>query len=445
MTPLLHIAGTPAALDARTRAAVDAVAALGRERFAPRAPAHDRDASFPRENFDDLRGAGLLALGLPDGAAADTTAHRGAGAACDTQGADARPAERAHRDDSLRTTITRCAWATAEAARHCGATGLGLGMHLAATLWPGVLADALDLPPAERAAHAAARRALAEAVARDGRLFSQPFAEAGAAAAGKAPWATRARAADGGWRVSGCKVFASGAGSADLYAVPCTLTGDGDGAAASVLLAVPADAAGIRIEGDWDVLGMRGTASRTLVLDEVFVPASGLMLPPGREAQAAQRLPHVGLLLSAVYLGLAQAAWDFTVAWLRAEVPGMAPVKRRPYPTKQLAVAEMRVRLEQARAAFATSLADATADPDDAARMRLYAAHYTVVEHAPAIAALALRTCGARALSRTWPLERIARDARCGALMLPWTAELCLDHLGRESLYAADEGDEAIE
>jgi hypothetical protein len=33
-------------------------------------------------------------------------------------------------------------------------------------------------------------------------------------------------------------------------------------------------------------------------------------------------------------------------------------------------------------------------------------------------------------------LERIYRDSRCGSLMLPWTAEICLDRLGRESLYA---------
>ena len=42
-------------------------------------------------------------------------------------------------------------------------------------------------------------------------------------------------------------------------------------------------------------------------------------------------------------------------------------------------------------------------------------------------------------------LERMYRDSRCGSLMLPWTAELCVDHLGRESLYEAGERDEAIE
>ena len=38
-------------------------------------------------------------------------------------------------------------------------------------------------------------------------------------------------------------------------------------------------------------------------------------------------------------------------------------------------------------------------------------------------------------------LERLYRDSRCGSLMLPWTAELCLDRIGRAALYAEGEQD----
>ncbi len=41
-------------------------------------------------------------------------------------------------------------------------------------------------------------------------------------------------------------------------------------------------------------------------------------------------------------------------------------------------------------------------------------------------------------------LERLYRDSRCGSLMLPWTAELCVDKLGREALYEKGEVDELI-
>ena len=56
--------------------------------------------------------------------------------------------------------------------------------------------------------------------------------------------------------------------------------------------------------------------------------------------------------------------------------------------------------------------------------------------------AKALRTCGGQAMLKSLALERIYRDSRCGSLMLPWTAEICLDRLGRETLYEPGEKDE---
>jgi alkylation response protein AidB-like acyl-CoA dehydrogenase len=168
-------------------------------------------------------------------------------------------------------------------------------------------------------------------------------------------------------------------------------------------------------------------------------------MPEGLYWQAAARYPHMFATLSPTYMGLAQAAYDFTVSYLRAEVPGMPPVKRRMYPTKQIAVAEMRVRLEQTRALFLQNARDAAPDPDKATRMRLYAAHFTIMENAQWLAARAIRTCGGQAMLKSLPLERIYRDSRCGSLMLPWTAELCIDRLGRECLYEAGERDEEIE
>jgi alkylation response protein AidB-like acyl-CoA dehydrogenase len=74
--------------------------------------------------------------------------------------------------------------------------------------------------------------------------------------------------------------------------------------------------------------------------------------------------------------------------------------------------------------------------------MRLYAAHHTIMESANDIARLAIRTCGGQAMLKNLPLERLYRDSRCGSLMLPWTAELCVDRLGRECLYLPGERDE---
>jgi alkylation response protein AidB-like acyl-CoA dehydrogenase len=147
------------------------------------------------------------------------------------------------------------------------------------------------------------------------------------------------------------------------------------------------------------------------------------------------------LTLSPTYMGLAQAAYDFTVQYLRGEVPGV-PVKRRMYPTKQIAVAEMFVKLQQTRALFLQTIGDARLDPSKEERMRAYAAQYTIMENANALAALAIRTCGGQSMLKTLPLERLYRDSRCGSLMLPWTAEICLDRIGRQALYEPGERDE---
>lgn len=411
----MHIAGNPQHLSAQQRELIDLAAQLGREKFAPRAARYDAEASFPFENYADLRDAGLLKICVP-------RAHGGLGA-----------------------DFATYVMVAAEIGRHCGATALSWNMHVSSCMWSGFIADALEMTPEQRADHEANRARHYANIVEQGQVYSQPFSEGGAAAAGKAPWGTLALPVDGGYRVSGKKIFASLAGAADHYGVLCTLDKPGATQRDSLYLAVPAGAPGVRVVGDWDPLGMRGTVSRTLLLDDVFVPHGARLMPEGLYWQAAARFPHMFATLSPTYMGIAQAAYDFTVAYLRAEVPGMPPVKRRMYPTKQIAVAEMRVKLEQTRAIFLQNARDARVDPDKDTRMRLYAAHYTIMENANAMAALAIRTCGGQSMLKSLPLERLYRDSRCGSLMLPWTAELCIDRLGRECLYEAGERDEAIE
>jgi alkylation response protein AidB-like acyl-CoA dehydrogenase len=411
----MHIAGNAAVLTDQQRSLIALAAELGRARFAPRAERYDREASFPFENYADLREAGLLGICVPK-------SHGGMGA-----------------------DFATYVMVAAEIGRHCGATALTFNMHVSSCLWSGLIADALDMTPGQRADHEKSRALHYERIVEHGKIYAQPFSEGGAAAAGKAPWGTVATKTDGGYAVSGKKIFASLSGAADYYGVLCTLDRPGATLKDSMYLAVPADAPGLRVEGPWDPLGMRGTVSRTLVLDRVEVPESARLMPEGLYAQAAMRFPVMFATLSPTYMGIAQAAYDFTVQYLRGEMPGTPPVKRRMYPTKQIAVAQMRVMLEQTRALFLQNARDACVDPDKDTRMRILAAHYTIMENANALAALAVRTCGGQSMLKSLPLERLYRDSRCGSLMLPWTAELCLDRLGRECLYESGESDEAIE
>jgi alkylation response protein AidB-like acyl-CoA dehydrogenase len=174
----------------------------------------------------------------------------------------------------------------------------------------------------------------------------------------------------------------------------------------------------------------------------VYVPEDAALMPRGVYFQAAMRWPHMFLTLSPTYMGLAQAAYDFTVRYLRGEMPGTPPVKRRMYPTKQIAVAQMQIKLEQIKAVWFQAVTEARANPSKEQVLRAYAAQYSAMEGANEIATLAIRTCGGQAMLKSLALERIYRDSRCGSLMLPWTAELCLDRIGREALYETGETDD---
>ena len=387
---------------------------FGARVLAPRAARHDREASFPLKNFRDMHGEGLLGICIPK------------------------------EDGGLGAGYRTYCLAAAELGRFCGSTALSFNMHVCSTLWSGALSDDLDMSAADRAAHIARRRLHYRRILDDGAVYSQPFSEGGAAAAGGVAFGTEARPADGGFIVNGKKIFASLSGAADYYGVLCTERARGEIASRrnTLYLAVPAAAEGVKVVGDWDPLGMRGTVSRTLLLEDVFVPEEEMLMPRGVYFEAATRWPHMFLTLSPTYLGLAQAAYDFTISYLRGEMPGTPPVKRRMYPTKQIAVAEMHMQLEQTKAIWFQAISEARPNPTKEQVLRAYAAQATVMENSNAIATKALRTCGGQAMLKNLALERIYRDSRCGSLMLPWTAEICVDRIGREALYESGEKDE---
>ncbi len=385
---------------------------LGREKFAGRADKWDRDAIFPMENYKDLHKSRLLGICVP-------SKNGGIGA------------------DYMTYMLT-----AAEIGRYCGTTSLTWNMHVSSCLWTGDLADDLEMTAAQRKTHNRRRAIHYKRIVKDGAIYAQPFSEGGAAAAGAAPFGTTATKTDGGWLINGKKIFASLAGSADYYGVLCTEKKQNLSRRDTMYVAVPSDAEGVSVVGDWDPLGMRGTVSRNLLFDNVFVSNDEQLMPKGIYFAAATSWPHMFLTLTPTYMGIAQAAYDFTVLYLRGEAPGTPPVKRRMYPTKQLAVANMHMMLEQTKSVWFQAISEAGPNPSKEQVLRAYTAQYAVMENSNELCRMAIRTCGGQSMLKSLPLERLYRDSRCGALMLPWTAEICQDRLGREALYNRGEEDE---
>lgn len=388
---------------------------LAEDKFVERAYDYDRDAVFPMQNYRDMHEAGLMGICIPE-------------------------ADGGHGAD-FKTYML----AAAEIGRYCGATALTWNMHVCSCLWSGPLSDDLEMSDEERADHQATRSVHYKRILKDGAIYAQPFSEGGAAAAGTVAFGTTAKRVDGGWIVNGKKIFASLSGSADYYGALCTEIQDDDEKASrrnTLYLAIPADAEGVSVVGDWDPLGMRGTVSRTLLFNDVFVDDEAPLMPSGIYFQAAKLWPHMFTTLTPTYMGIAQGAYDFVIKYLRGEVPGLPPVKRRQFPTKQIAVAQMRLMLEQTKSIWFQMASDARPNPTSDQVARMYAAQYTVMENSNEICQLAIRTCGGQSMLRTLPLERMYRDSRCGSLMLPLTAEICLDRMGHDCLYHPGETDE---
>lgn len=388
---------------------------LAQSKFAARAEKYDREATFPTDNYNDLRDEGLLGVCIPE-------EFGGSGA------------------DFKTYMLT-----AAEIGRYCGATALTFNMHVSSCLWTGFLADQLPMDDDMRAEHDKYRSHHYARILNEGAIYAQPFSEGGAAAAGFKAFGTTALRTEKGWIINGKKIFASLSGHANYYGALCSEIQTPDEEPSrrhTMYIAVPNDAEGVSVVGDWDPLGMRGTVSRTLIFKDVFVPFEEQLMPRGIYFSAAQKWPHMFMTLTPSYMGIAQAAYDFTVKYLRGEIEGMPPVKRRMYPTKQLAVAQMRLMLEQTKAIWFQSISEARPEPSKESMMRAWAAQYSVMENANEIAQLAIRTCGGQSMLRSLPLERLYRDSRCGSLMLPWTAELCMDKLGKATLYEDGETDD---
>ncbi|MFT5115917.1 MAG: alkylation response protein AidB-like acyl-CoA dehydrogenase [Parasphingorhabdus sp.] len=387
---------------------------LGRERFVKRASGIDADASFPEENYRDLAAEGFMTLTVPE----EFGGHG--------------------------FSLGEYAMVGAEIGKYCGASALTFNMHNSSMMWSRFMYELPNLSDEDRQRFAPLRERQFRRAVKEQGIYSQPISEAGQNWTSK-PAQTWCKKVDGGWVINGFKKFASLAGYCDYYSIVCTEHFEGiePRHEDTMIFVVHKDSPGLIVKGNWDPLGMRGTNSRDLVLKDVHVTEDDMLMPPGLFIKTLPNWPHMMATLSPTYMGVAQGAYDFTVAYLRGEVPGQPPADRRMFATKRAAVGQMYAKLASMRALWWQVFMEAQGFPTKPQVLRMYAAQYQVMEGVQEIAALAIRTCGGQSMLKDLPLERIYRDSRCGALMLPFTTEIMEDYLSILTLYDLDELDDA--
>ena len=367
------------------RAIIERAAALARERFAPRAARHDAEASFPYENYADLRRAGFLALTVPK----------------EYGGLGADPIAYAH--------------ALREIAKGCSATGLTFNMHSTVTTFVAALGT-----------EAQKRRYFAAIVER-GQLIASITSEPEQSFRDKFVLNTVFRKVPDGYHVAGVKQFCSLGDAADYYFVTGIVEGTTTAKEGVISALIPKDAAGVKIEGLWNATGMRGTISHTIRYDST-VAAESVIGTPG--ALLAIDLSGFALGYAAVYLGIGEAAFEFMVEYAKTRTlrPSTEPMAH--HPLVQRTVAETGTAIRAARLLL-----------HDAARVRMTGdreATMLAVNQAKTYCAdvglmateKALRLAGGRGILKELPLERWHRDALAGPVMPP-SNDRCLETAGK--------------
>ncbi len=133
--------------------------------------------------------------------------------------------------------------------------------------------------------------------------------------------ATEASRTDGGWLINGVKSFGCATGVADDYLVTAKLDTGNTAEHLSVFL-IPRDTPGVSERAKWDAIGMRATATHGIVLEDAFVPDENALAVPGTFVKMTKvsRGSFVGnqVALSSVYIGAAQAVYDFALGFLKS-------------------------------------------------------------------------------------------------------------------------------
>jgi alkylation response protein AidB-like acyl-CoA dehydrogenase len=367
--------------------------------FAGRAGAHDRDGSYPFAGIEALRRAGYFAAPVP--------------LELGGQGVS-----------SVHDLIV----ASGRLARGDASVAIGVNMHLGVVLnllrrWK--MARAAGNVRREQAFATSLRRIVDDAVVMAGAT-SEPGQDL------SRPRTTAARS-NGGWQVDGHKIFCTMAPAATVLVTSVRFTAD-DGGERYGWVDIPAATPGVRINDDWDALGMRASGSHSVTFEAVPLPVGAVRggFPIGATVPFVERNLPLGLFHASASLGIAEAAFA------RAARPDRIGDDAR----GRMLVAESVIDLSAARAALgrAAALIDEhfAANPatpgTDGEMMALFAegqaAKTFVSDAATRVVDRALALSGGAGYLNGSPLARAYRDVRAGAFMHPLGSNRAYDFLG---------------
>src|ERR687892_2606186 len=224
--------------------------------------------------------------------------------------------------------------------------------------------------------------------------------------------AMRSRAVEDGdhWLLNGSKRFITGAGAADLYTYFAVTDPDGEKGNNITAFLIGKDMEGFSLGRKEDKMGIRGSPTREVILDNCRVPKSAVIGEVGQGFAIAMRtLDFSRPGIAAQALGIAQGAFDFAVGYCSERKQFGKPVSA--FQGMQFMFADMAMKIETARLAVYRA-ANAVDDNEPnvsywAAIAKCYASDVAMSVTTDCVQAL-----GGYGYVREYPVERFMRDAK---------------------------------
>lgn len=334
--------------------------------FKERSLDFDKTASFPEKNFQDLKDAGLLKMTVPE---------RFGGHGL-WQGSN----------------FLAYYLVLSEIARYCSSTSQLLQVHSHAV---GMIAHAGNQKQLEH---------YMPVVAEEGKLFASCGSEASARKDSPEGFDCVLREKGEDRTLTGFKGFASLASNADFYLIWTLIEGTRSMDEGIVFVAVPKGADGVRLEDNWDTLGMRPTVSWNIHLKDVSVAEDQIIGEPGSWVQKDARTFTLGFASN--HLGQAWAIYDYILDYMSRRED------LRSAPTHQVVVGDAEARNRAVEALLQHSARLWEAGHYDAAERSSMCTLHLAKEASLGLATKAFDICGARATFNNQLLNLYLRDVR---------------------------------
>ncbi|WP_432088335.1 acyl-CoA dehydrogenase family protein [Streptomyces sp. bgisy095] len=344
----------------------ESVRALAEAKIAPFAAEVDEEGRFPQEALDALVANDLHAVHVPE-------SYGGAGA------------------DALATVIV-----IEEVARVCGSSSLIPAVNKLGSL-PVILSGSEEL-----------KAEFLGPLAKGDAMFSYALSEpdAGSDAAGMKTRAVR----DGDfWVLNGVKRWITNAGVSQYYTVMAVTDPDKRSRGISAFV-VDKDDAGVSFGAPEKKLGIKGSPTREVYLDNVRIPASRMIGAEGTGfATAMKTLDHTRITIAAQAIGIAQGALDYAKGYVTERKQFGRPIAD--FQGVQFMLADMAMKLEAARQlTYAAAAKSERVDGD----LTFFgaAAKCFASDVAMEVTTDAVQLLGGYGYTRDYPVERMMRDAK---------------------------------